>query len=94
VRVIADKAYDSDPLRKTFAAAGYRIDRATSLQSKENRRHKTAERCGATGGDGCRTHNAWLGNSGVGLRLRRSLTIYRLLFHIACFMIVLRRVVQ
>ncbi len=39
--------------------------------------------------------NAWLGNfRRLVVRYDRSLTIYRAFFHIACFMIVLRRVVQ
>ena len=39
--------------------------------------------------------NAWLGNfRRLVVRYDRSLTIYGAFFHIACFMIVLRRVVQ
>ena len=39
--------------------------------------------------------NAWLGNfRRLVVRYDRSLTIYRAFFHIACLMIVLRRVVQ
>lgn len=38
---------------------------------------------------------AWLGNyRRLVVRYDRSLTIYRAFFHIACFMIVLRRVLQ
>ncbi len=38
---------------------------------------------------------AWLGNfRRLVVRYDRSLSIYRAFFHIACFMIVLRRVVQ
>ena len=38
---------------------------------------------------------AWLGNCGrLAVHYDRSLTIYQAFFHIACFMIVLQRVVQ
>jgi transposase len=55
-----------------------------------------AERCGATGDDGSsNAPTAWLGNfRRLMVRYDRSLTIYGAFFHIACFMIVLRRVVQ
>jgi len=69
LRVIADKAYDSDPLRERLARRGIEL---------------IAERT-----------NAWLGNfRRLVVRYDRSLMIYRAFFHIACFMIVLRRVVQ
>src|SRR5712664_2962518 len=69
VRVIADKAYDSDPLRERLARRGIEL---------------IAERT-----------NAWLVNfRRLVVRYDRSLMIYRAFFHIACFMIVLRRVVQ
>ncbi len=74
MRVIADKAYDSDPLRERLARRGIELIAP----------HRSVERT-----------NAWLGNfRRLVVRYDRSLTIYRAFFHIACFMIVLRRVVQ
>src|SRR5712664_2380367 len=69
LRVIADKAYDSDPLRERLARRGIEL---------------ITERT-----------NAWLGNfRRLVVRYDRSLMIYRAFFHIACFMIVLLKVVQ
>ena len=48
MRVIADKAYDSDPLRKRLARRGIRIDRAASRRIAIDRRRRMAEHCGAT----------------------------------------------
>ena len=95
MRVIADKAYDSDPLRERLRQRGIELICP----------HKRNRVCPATQ-DGRvlrryqrrwiveRTH-AWLGNfRRLVVRYDRSLTIYGAFFHIACFMIVLRRVVQ
>ena len=93
--MIADKGYDSDALRRRLAAAGHFADRAASIEPHRTppqdgrilRRYKrrwTVERT-----------FAWLGNfRRLVVRYDRSLQIYRAFFHIACFMIVLRRVVQ
>jgi transposase len=95
LRVIADKAYDSDPLRKRLQRRGIelicphkrnRIRPATQdgRALRRYRRRWIVERT-----------NAWLGNfRRLVVRYDRSLTIYAAFFHIACFMIVLRRVVQ
>jgi transposase len=95
VRVIADKAYDSDPLRKRLWQRGielivpHRCNRKKSATQdgralRRYRRRWIVERT-----------NAWLGNfRRLVVRYDRSLTIYGAFFHIACFMIVLRRVVQ
>jgi transposase len=95
LRVIADKAYDSDPLRKRLRRRGIelicphkknRIRPATQdgRALRRYRRRWIVERT-----------NAWLGNfRRLVVRYDRSLTIYGAFFHIACFMIVLRRVVQ
>src|SRR6516162_1533685 len=95
MRVIADKAYDSDPLRERLRQRGIELICP----------HKRNRVCPATQ-DGRvlrryqrrwiveRTH-AWLGNfRRLVVRYDRSLTIYGAFFHIACFMIVLRSVVQ
>jgi len=94
-RVIADKGYDSDPLR------GRRARRHIELIAP----HRSGRRKPPTQDGRCvrryrrrwiieRTF-AWLGNyRRLTVRWDRSLTIYSAFFHIACFMIVLRRVVQ
>jgi len=94
-RVIADRGYDSDPLRERLAARGieliapHRSNRCKpptqdGRSLRRYRRRWIVERT-----------FAWLGNyRRLAVRYDRSLTIYRAFFHIACFMIVLRRVVQ
>jgi transposase len=95
LRVIADKAYDSDPLRERLARRGIEL-----IAPHRSNRKKPATRDGRA----LRRYNrrwivertnAWLGNfRRLVVRYDRSLTIYGAFFHIACFMIVLRRVVQ
>ncbi len=83
VRVIADKAYDSDALRERLARRGIEL----IVPHRSNRKKPATQDVERT--------NAWLGNfRRLVVRYDRSLTIYRAFFHIACFMIVLRRVVQ
>src|SRR5947209_13485333 len=95
LRVIADKGYDSDALRQRFRRRGilliapHRLNRHRTppQDGRILRRYKrrwTVERT-----------FAWLGNfRRLVVRYDRSLEIYRAFFHIACFMIVLRRFVQ
>ena len=52
VRVIADKAYDSDPLRKRLAAAGNRADLPAQERIAFVGRRKMVEHCDDIGGDG------------------------------------------
>jgi transposase len=95
VRVIADKAYDSDPLRKRLGQRGIELIcphkknrvRPATQDGRALRRYRRRWIVERT--------NAWLGNfRRLVVRYDRSLTIYGAFFHIACFMIVLRRVVQ
>src|SRR5215469_3624237 len=80
LRVIADRAYDSDPLRERLAARGIEL----IAPHRWNRRRWKVERT-----------LAWLGNfRRLVVRYDRSITIYEAFFHIACFMIVLRRVLK
>jgi len=93
--VIADKGYDSDALRRRLRRRGILLiaphrshRRHTPRQDgrilRRYKRRWTIERT-----------FAWLGNfRRLVVRYDRSLQIYRAFFHIACFMIVLRRVVQ
>jgi transposase len=95
VRVIADKAYDSDPLRKRLRQRGIELIcphkrnrvRPATQDGRALRRYRRRWIIERT--------NAWLGNfRRLVVRYDRSLKIYGAFFHIACFMIVLRRVVQ
>jgi transposase len=95
MRVIADKAYDSDPLRKRLRQRGIELIcphkrnrvRPATQDGRALRRYRRRWIVERT--------NAWLGNfRRLVVRYDRSLTIYGAFFHIACFMIVLRRVVQ
>ena len=95
LRVIADKAYDSDPLRNRLQRRGIELIcphkknrvRAATQDGRALRRYQRRWIVERT--------NAWLGNfRRLVVRYDRSLKIYGAFFHIACFMIVLRRVVQ
>ncbi len=93
--MIADRGYDSDPLRERLAARGIQL----IVPHRSNRRKPPTQ-----DGRSLRRYKrrwivertfAWLGNyRRLAVRYDRSLTIYQAFFHIACFMIVLRRVVQ
>jgi len=94
-RVIADRAYDSDPLRERLATRGieliapHRWNRSKPRQQdgRALRRYRRRWKVERT--------LAWLGNfRRLVVRYDRSITIYEAFFHIACFMIVLRRVLK
>jgi len=94
-RLIADRGYDSDPLRKQLARRGIEL-----IAPHRRNRCKTPTQDGRA----LRRYKrrwivertfAWLGNfRRLVVRYDRSLTIYQAFFHIACFMIVLRRVLK
>jgi len=94
-RIVADKAYDSDPLRDRLGKRGIEL---IAPHRKNRRRPPTQD------GRALRRYRrrwtvertfAWLGNfRRLVVRYDRSLTIYQAFFHIACFMIVLRRVLK
>jgi len=95
LRVIADKAYDSDPLRKRFRQRAIELIcphkknrvRPATQDGRALRRYRRRWIIERT--------NAWLGNfRRLVVRYDRSLTIFGAFFHIACLMIVLQRVVQ
>src|SRR3990170_4609426 len=95
VRVIADKAYDSDPLRRRLRRRGIELIcphkknrvRPATQDGRALRRYRRRWIVERTIG--------WLGNfPRLAGRYDRSLQIYRAFFHIACFMIVLRGGVQ
>ena len=94
-RLIVDKAYDSDPLRARLAQRGIEL----VCPHKRNRVRPATQ-----DGRALRRYRhrwiiertiAWLGNfRRLVVRYDRSLKIYQAFFHIACFMIVLRRVMK
>jgi transposase len=95
LRLIMDRGYDSDALRKDLRRQGIepiiphrKGRRKPSLQDgRALRRYQRRWKIERT--------FAWLGNfRRLVVRYDRSLTIYRGFFHIACFMIVLRRVLK
>ena len=94
-RLIADRGYDSDPLREQLAARGIEL-----IAPHRKNRRKPATQDGRALRRGKRRWIvertiAWLGNfRRLVVRYDRSLTIYQAFFHIACFMIVLRRVLK
>jgi len=93
--VIADRGYDSDPLRKQLARRGIEL---IAPHRKNRRKPRTQD------GRALRRYRrrwkmertfAWIANyRRLVVRYDRSLTIYQAFFHIACFMIVLRRVLK
>jgi transposase len=94
-RVIADRAYDSDPLRAQLAAQGIELiaphrwnrRKPRTQDGRALRRYRRRWKIERT--------FAWLGNyRRLVVRYDRSITIYEAFFHIACFMITLRRVLK
>jgi transposase len=93
--VIADKAYDSDPLRTRLRRRGITL----IAPHRSNRCHTPPQ-------DGrvlrryqrrwiVERSSAWLGNfRRLVVRCDRSLTIYQAFVHIACWIIVLRRLLK
>lgn len=94
-RVIADRGYDSDPLRRRLARRGIELiaphrgnrSKPPTQDGRALRRYRRRWIVERT--------FAWLGNyRRLVMRWDRSLTIYQAFFHIACFMIILRRVLK
>jgi transposase len=87
-RLIADKAYDSDPLRmrgiELIVPHKTNRVRKPTQDGRSLRRYRKRWKIERT--------NAWLGNfRRLVVRYERLLPIYTAFFHIACFMIVLNR---
>jgi transposase len=91
-RVIADKAYDSDPLRERLAKRGidlicpYRENNKKKKyeDGRKLRRYKRRWRVERT--------FSWLGNSRrLVVRWDRDIVIYNAFFHVACLLLTLRR---
>ena len=94
-RLIANRGYDSDPLRQQLARHGIEL----IVPHRKNRRKPPTQDGRALGRYKRRwiieRTIAWLGNfRRLAVRYDRSLTVYRGFFRIACFMITLRRVLK
>jgi transposase len=95
MRMIMDRGYDSDGLRKDLRRRGIE----PIIPHRKNRRKPPMQ-----DGRALRRYKrrwiiertiAWIGNfRRLVVRYDRSLTVYRGFFHIACFMIVLRKVLK
>jgi len=90
-RVIADRAYDSDPLRRRLRQRGIQLicphrqnrRKAPTQDGRALRRYRRRWKIERT--------FAWLGNfRRLVVRYERSLTMYNAFFHVACLLIVLR----
>jgi len=88
-RMIADKAYDSDGLRKRLQRRGIELiapnrrNRRKSQDGRPLRRYKRRWKIERT--------FAWLGNfRRLVVRYERLVTVYRAFFHLACLLITLR----
>jgi transposase len=90
-RVIADRAYDSDPLRETLAERGMELicphrGNRTRPKTQDGRKLRRYRRRWIIE----RTF-AWLGNfRRLVVRWERMLLVYRAFFHLACCFILLR----
>jgi transposase len=91
-RLIADKAYDSDPLRRRLRKRGitlfspYRKNRKNKRRQGRRMRERYRKRYKVE-----RTF-AWISSfRRLVVRYDHNLTIYKAFFHLACAMIVLRR---
>jgi transposase len=91
-RLIADKGYDSDPLRKRLAQKGIELicpyrsnNKACKYQDgRKLRRYKRRYKVERT--------FSWLGNNRrLVVRWDHDITVYKAFFHIACLIITLRR---
>jgi len=91
-RLIADKGYDSDPLRERLARRGIELIcpyRSNNKQRKYHdgrkmRRYKRRYKVERT--------FSWFGNSRrLVVRWERDIVVYRAFFHIACLIVALKR---
>ena len=90
-RLIGDKAYDSDPLRKELKKRGIDLiaphrknrKKPKTQDGRKLRRYKRRWKVERT--------FAWIGNfRRLVVRYERLITVYRAFFHIACLLITLR----
>lgn len=90
-RVIADRGYNSDPLRKRWKLQGIELI-APSGRTTRRGHMKTGENCDATNDAGRLNDNPWLGQfRRVLVRHDHLLTVYLAFFHLACLWITLRK---
>jgi transposase len=91
-RIVADKAYDSDPLRKRLARRGIELvcphkcnrRKPPTQDGRKLRRYRRRWKVERT--------FAWLGNyRRLVVRWDKDIVIYSAFFHVACLMITLRQ---
>jgi len=91
-RLIADKGYDSDPLRESLARRGIELICPYRSNNKERKHHDGRKmRRYKRRGKVERTF-AWLGNNRrLIVRQDRDILVYDAFFHVACLLLTLRR---
>ena len=91
-RIIADRGYDSDPLRERFKNRGIELI-APYRKNNKLRRYEDGQSCAATSADGS-WKELMLGSGNFRrllVRYEHLLSIYYAFFYLACFWITLRR---
>lgn len=92
-RLIADKGYDSDPLRETLAKRGIKLISPYRKNRKHKKKFRKASKERYRRRYKVERTFAWIGSfRRLTVRYDHSLTIYRAFFHLACIIIVLRRI--
>jgi transposase len=91
-RLVGDKGYDSDPLRESLGKRGIRLISPYRKNRKNKKVFKQATRERYRRRYKVERTFAWIGSfRRLTVRYDHSLTIYRAFFHLACIIIVLRR---
>jgi transposase len=91
-RLIADKGYDSDPLRERLARKGIELICPYRCNNKEKKYHDGRKMRRYKRRYKVERTFSWLGNyRRLVVRWDRDITVYNAFFHIACLIITLRR---
>ena len=91
-RLIADKGYDSDPLRERLARRGIELICPYRSNNKEKKYHDGRKMRRYKRRYKVERTFSWLGNSRrLVVRWERDIVVYRAFFHVACLILALRR---
>ena len=91
-RIIADKAYDSDPHRRRLRRRGIELICPYRRNNKKRKYHDGRKMRRYKRRWKVERTFAWLGNNRrLLVRWERDIVVYRAFFHIACLLITLRR---
>ena len=91
-RLIADKGYDSDPLRERLARRGIELICPYRSNNKEKKYHDGRKLRRYRRRYKVERTFSWLGNSRrLVVRWERDIVVYRAFFHIACLIVALKR---